>query len=192
MILLRSCSVMCGALVLAACAGSSMTAEAPVCEPQATITVADPAPGTPLTITPEESELVSVRLFIISPGGGSDELPAPIETSPICKASGCDVVLAPALLGRNRSKLRFEQGSQNGEHFFSLEAFPTLAGEHVQLSMNASFFSDDGTLPPRRRSFEFKGTLEPGTLTHVGTFHGFDHRGHDVGPQVFAMAEPAS
>lgn len=179
-------------LLSSACAAAPTTAEAPQCPEGPSIAVADPVTTPPVSVVPEETELVSVRLFVVTEGKGEAALPQAIATSDTCTRNGCDLLLAPMMLGRDRQPLELELGSTDGDHYFSLNARPTVQGEHIQLTLDADFFATTDEHPARKRRFEFQGALEPGVLTHVGTFHAFDHRGHDVGPEVFAMVERAT
>ena len=178
-----------------ACATSPKTASPPQCdEPQPTIAVANPTVSAPTVTIPQEAELISVRLFVVSATGDTiDEgLPEPIRSSPTCASGVCTLLLSPMLLGRSRGEMELEVGTDNDQNLFSLEARPRLSKDHVELELQAQFaLEDEGNRSPPHR-LRFEGLLEPGQITHVGTFHAEDHRGHSVGPQVFIMVERAT
>ena len=109
----------------------------------------------------------------------------------MCTVDGCSLLLSPKLLGRNRGDMALEVGAANNEGFFALEASPYIVEDHVQLKLEAQFLAAGQTHPPTQR-FNFEGTLEPGKITHVGTFHANGRDGHVVGPQVFAVVERAA
>ncbi len=195
MSLLRAC-FFCTPLAFGlACAASPKTASPPQCdEPEPTIVVANPAIRPPTVSVPEEPQLVSMRLFVVAASGdGVDEaLPEAIRSSPTCSSGGCTLLLSPMLLGRSRGQMELEVGDGADQNLFSLEARPRLSKDHIELEMHAQFaVEDEGNRSPAQR-LRFEGLLEPGQITHVGTFHAEDHRGHTVGPQVFIMVESAS
>lgn len=178
-----------------ACAASPKSVDPPECEePESTIVVADPATQTPSNTFPLEPELVSMRLFVVSASGeGIDEaLPESIRSSPTCASDGCTLLLSPMLLGRSRGKMEFEVGTGRDQKLFSLEARPRLSKDHVELELDARFAVEPGDNRPPAQQLKFEGLLEPGQITHLGTFHAEDRRGHTVGPQVFVMVERAN
>jgi len=176
-----------------ACASSPKVAEVPQCdEPHDAISVADTATPSVLEVVPSTPEMVTLRLFVVDPGKPEGELPEPVQEADVCKAQGCSLLLAPMLLGRNRAPMELEVGTGKDANLFSMEAKPTLYGEHVQLELNARMFVDGDEERSFAQHFEFSGSLKTGQLTHVGTFHANDHNGHVVGPQVFAMVEDST
>ncbi len=174
-----------------ACASASKVAEVPQCEPpDEAITVSDTATPSVLEVVPDSPELVTLRLFVVDPRGETkDELPTPVKDADVCKAQGCSLLLAPMLMGRNRSTMELEVGTGRDANLFAMEAKPFLYGDHVQLELNAQMFVDGEGDRLFAQHLEFTGSLKTGQLTHVGTFHANDHNGHVVGPQVFAMVE---
>lgn len=195
MSLLRA-PLMSAALVLGlACAPTPKNVEPPQCdEPEPTVVVSNPMVSPPTVVVPREPELVSLRLFVVSASGeGIDEdLPDMIRSSPTCASSGCTLLLSPMLLGRSRGEMALEVGTDTDQNMFSLEAKPFLSKDHVELELRARFAVEtEGERVPRHE-LKFEGLLEPGQLTHVGTFHAEDRRGHTVGPQLFVMVESAT
>ncbi|MBV1860323.1 MAG: hypothetical protein KUG77_18055 [Nannocystaceae bacterium] len=177
-----------------ACASSPKGTEAPQCpETQPTIVVSDPAMQSPTRIIPQEPELVSMRLFVVSAAGDNidDGLPESIRSSPTC-ASGCTLLFSPMLLGRSRSEAELEVGSGSDQNLFSLKVQPRLSEDHVELKLRAGLAIGGDGEPAVPHQLSFEGLLEPGELTHVGTFHAEDRRGHTVGPQLFIMAQSAT
>lgn len=178
-----------------ACAASPKSVHPPQCdEPESTIVVSDPAVRAPSTTIPLEPELVSMRLFVVSASGeGIDEaLPESIRSSPTCASDGCTLLLSPMLLGRSRGEMEFEVGTGKDQKLFSLQARPRLSKDHVELELKARFAVEPADNRPRAQQLKFEGLLKPGQITHVGTFHAEDHRGHTVGPQVFIMVDRAA
>ncbi len=178
-----------------ACASGPMTTAAPQCDdPESTVVVSDSALPTPALVVPDEPELVAMRLFVVSASGDQvdEQLPDAIRSSPTCEAGGCTLLLSPMLLGRSRGEMELEVGDDKDHHLFSLEARPRLSKDHVELQLEARFAVEGEAerVPAHRLTFE--GLLEPGQLTHVGTFHAEDRHGHTVGPQVFIMVERAT
>ena len=179
-----------------ACATTTpQLAAAPECsESEPTIVVSDSTAQAPVTIVPDDNELLSMRLFVVSASGeGIDQgLPESIRSSPTCTSGGCTLLLSPMLLGRSRGRMEIEVGTGEEQKLFSLEAKPRLTKQHVELELQAQFaVKADDSRPPAQR-LKFEGLLEPGEITHVGTFHAEDHRGPTVGPQVFVMVERAA
>ena len=179
------------ALILGCATKPVPSAAAPQCEAEPVITVNDPEPPESMVSIPVDTELVSLRLFVVSQGeGASDEdLPAPIRASGLCEADGCHLLLSPTLLGRNRRELALDVGNTKSDHVFKMKAHPSVVGEHVELQLEAQFHVSGDPIGQR---FAFAGTLEPGQITHVGTFYADGRSGHTVGPQVFAVVERAS
>ena len=178
-----------------ACAANPKNVEPPQCdEPEPTLVVANPAIRAPSVTLPDEPQLVSMRLFVVAASGdGVDEgLPEAIRSSPTCSSEGCTLLLAPMLLGRSRGQMKLEVGTGSDQNLFPLDARPRLSKEHVELELQARLAveGEDERSPAHR--LEFEGLLEPGQITHVGTFHSEDHRGHTVGPQVFIMVDRAT
>lgn len=178
-----------------ACAPTPKNVEPPHCdEPEPTVVVSNPTVSPPTVIVPQEPELVSLRLFVVSANGDSidEKLPDMIQSSPTCASSGCTLLLSPMLLGRSRGEMALEVGTDTDKNLFSLEAKPFLSKDHVELELRARFAVEtEGERAPTHE-LKFEGLLEPGQLTHVGTFHAEDRRGQTVGPQLFVMAESAT
>ncbi len=177
-----------------ACASSTKATDAPQCDDtEPVITVSNsPTPST-LEVVPHAPELITLRLFVVDPGGAGDaDVPEPIRDAAVCKPHGCSLLLAPMLMGRNRSPMELEVGTGRDSNLFAMRAQPFLQDRHVQLQLEADMFVDGEAEHPFAQRFEFSGTLEMGQLTHIGTFHANDRSGHVVGPQVFAMVEHSS
>lgn len=189
---LRSCVPLLPLSFALACATKPAPAlEAPKCEPEPSITVSDPTPATPMVAIPRSTELVTLRLFVVSDGGAVDEsLPEPIQQADVCKDGGCSLVLSPVLLGRNHSELEIDIGNDKDDVLFSMQAKPRIIDDSVGLELHARFLVED--THNRAQHLEFAGALTPGQITHVGTFHASDRHGHVTGPQVFAVVERAT
>jgi len=168
-----------------ACAGQDPSPVEPP-EPQATIVVQDPIATESVPVLANEDELVTVRLFVVSrveePTGS--ELPEEIQRSSFCE-DACDLLLSPMFLGRNHADMALEVGPD--DRLFSLEAKPRILAEGIELELEAQFMVEGEGVGTQR--FSFEGTLPTGEIVHVGTFHATDHRGHVLGPQVFAVVD---
>lgn len=189
---LRACaSLLPLSLALACAAKPAPVVEAPKCEPEPSITVSDPTPSEPMVAIPQATELVTLRLFVVSGADAMDErLPEPIQQSDVCKDRGCTLVLSPLLLGRNRAEMEIDIGNDKDDVLFSMQAKPRLIEDNVGLELHARFLVED--THNRTQHLEFSGALTPGEITHVGTFHASDRHGHVTGPQVFAVVERAT
>ncbi len=180
-------------LTLACAAQPAPVSQAPACEEEEpAIAVRDPVSPESVLVVPHKDELLTLRVFVVSPGDDIDAaLPEPIRESQVCKSAGCSLLLSPKLLGRNRRDMALEVGAANNEGYFALEASPSIVEDHVELKLEAQFLAAGQTHPPTQH-FNFEGTLAPGQITHVGTFHANSRDGHVVGPQVFAVVERAT
>lgn len=189
---LRACAPLLPfSLALACAAKPSPMVEAPQCESEPAITVSDPTPSEPVVAIPQDTELVTLRLFVVSPGDTVDDsLPAPIQQSDVCADGGCSLLLSPVLLGRNHSEMEIDIGNEKDDVVFSMAAKPRILEDNVGLRLHAQFLVDDAH--HRTQHLEFSGALAPGEITHVGTFHANDRHGHVMGPQVFAVVERAT
>jgi|GEM_PF-2374694 len=165
-------------------------AEAPACEPETTITVADPSPSAPTVVLADERELVTLRLFVVSPDHAdpSTALPQAIAESNLCHDATCSLLLSPMLLGRDRSEMKLEVGTGRDDNLFAMQARPRLDDDHIALELQARLFAD----AEDPQHFEFEGSLVPDQITHIGTFHANTRDGHVVGAQVFAVAALAT
>ncbi len=189
MSLLRVCvSTLPLALIFGCANKPAPVVEAPKCEPEPMIAVSDPEPPQSFVSIPADTELVSLRLFVVAQGDQPTDasLPAPIRESDLCSGTGCSLLLSPMLLGRNRNDLELEVGDGKTSDVFAMKANPRVIEDHVELRLEARFMMSGEPIGQR---FAFAGTLEPGQITHVGTFYSDDHRGRTVGPQVFAVVE---
>ncbi len=189
---LRACAFLLPfSLALACAAKPAPVVEAPKCEPEPSITVSDPTPAEPMLAIPQATELVTLRLFVVSGADAMDEaLPEPIRQSDVCKDSGCSLVLSPVLPGRNNSEMEIDIGNDKDDVLFSMQAKPRVIENNIGLELQARFLVED--THNRAQHLEFSGALTPGEITHVGTFHASDRHGHVTGPQVFAVVERAT
>ncbi|MCR9160780.1 MAG: hypothetical protein ACE37F_03910 [Nannocystaceae bacterium] len=192
MSLLRTCVFLLPSSLALACAGNpSPVVEAPQCEPEPTIVVSDPTPSKPIVAIPPDTEFVKLRLFVVGAADSLDEtLPEPIQRTDACARAGCDLLLSPVLLGRNHAEMEIEIGSKSDGVLFSMEARPRILDDTVELRLDAHFLVEDTHNRPQH--LQFSGALTPGQITHVGTFYATDHRGHVMGPQVYAVVERAT
>ena len=164
--------------------------EAPNCEPEPVIVVNDPEPPRSFVSIPVDTELVSLRLFVVSQGDGptDESLPPHVRESDLCRMTGCSLLLSPMLLGRNRSTFELEVGNGKTSDVLAMKATPRVVEDHIDLRLEARFMVGDDQIGQR---FAFAGTLEPGEITHVGTFYSDVRRERTVGPQVFAVVDRA-
>ncbi|MEM6295429.1 MAG: hypothetical protein AAGA54_29415 [Myxococcota bacterium] len=164
------------------CAGSAATPSMPATCPE--VVEAAPAPK-PQPHIPAVADSVTVRLFVVAPTGspGTSGMPEAILDEPVCADGNCEVLYAPRFVGREHSEMVLEVGDRQGPSLLSVNTRAALRGEAVDVKLSGRFVGSDGPM-----SVQFKGALQTGQLTHIGTF---SSRGADIGPHVYAEVSPA-
>lgn len=144
----------------------------------------EPAPQQKPQI-PEVAESVSVRLFVVAPSGNPAEtgMPKAILGEPVCDEGVCEVLYAPLFVGREHSEMVLEVGDREAPSLLSVNTRAALRGDTVDVKLNGRFVGAEGPM-----SVEFRGALQTGELTHIGTFNG---QRAEVGPHVYAQVSQA-
>ncbi len=144
---------------------------------------AAPAPE-PEPHIPEVADSVSVRLFVVTAAGDPKPggVPEDILSDPLCDDGECEVLYAPLFVGREHAEMVLETGDRKGPSLLSINTRAALRGEAVDVKLTGRFIGAEGPM-----SVQFKGALQTGELTHIGTFNG---RGGEVGPHLYARVSP--
>ncbi len=111
-------------------------------------------------------------------------MPEAILGEPVCDDGKCEVLYAPLFVGREHAEMVLEVGDRQGPSLLSVNTRAALRGDEVDVKLNGRFVSGEGLV-----NVEFRGALETGQLTHIGTFNGGNA---EVGPHVYAEVSPGA